>query len=418
MSAPDDSLNASSPSPLVRRAERRELPAWLSGVMAGVFLYLFLCAITMMAAGMGELADTEASARWIESLFNQARNPFIAVMASVLITAVVQSSTFTTTLIVTLVGTGVLKVETAVFAVMGANIGTSMTTVIVALGNMRIRRQFRKAFTTAMLHDVFNLLTVSLLFPLEWITAVLSADNRGILARLSGFTGSMMGMESGGKPTNIIKEATSPVISVAQTVIGWVVRDPIWHGGLVALAGLILLLVSLVMMVQNLRGALFRRIEGLFRAVLFRNDLLAGFVGLMATILIQSSTVTTSVMVSLSGAGAVKLRRVYPFLLGANIGTTVTGLVAALAIADNLATEADERLLAVTVAMTHIMFNLVGTCIWYPLRVVPMSIARWYARLASKSTRYAFLFLFLVFFIIPIVGIIATEVLIGRPDGP
>jgi hypothetical protein len=66
-------------------------------------------------------------------------------MGAVLITAVVQSSSFTTSLIITLAAAGIMKVETGIFAVMGANIGTSVTGIIVSLGQIHIRRQFRRA---------------------------------------------------------------------------------------------------------------------------------------------------------------------------------------------------------------------------------------------------------------------------------
>jgi solute carrier family 34 (sodium-dependent phosphate cotransporter) len=81
-----------------------------------------------------------------------------------------------------------------------------------------------------------------------------------------------------------------------------------------------------------------------------------------------------------------------------------------------LAATANPVSAAVTIALVHVLFNLVGTAIWYPLRRVPYAIANWYARLASQSIRYAFLFLFLIFLIIPVVGIAVTEwsIIYGR----
>ena len=64
---------------------------------------------------------------------------------------------------------------------------------------------------------------------------------------------------------------------------------------------------------------------------------------------------------------------------------------------------------AMTVALFHVIFNLTGTAIWWPLRVIPLRIATWYGRLAGQHIRYAFLFLIGVFLIVPLVGITLTE---------
>ncbi|MHC4969973.1 MAG: Na/Pi symporter, partial [Planctomycetota bacterium] len=183
-----------------------------------------------------------------------------------------------------------------------------------------------------------------------------------------------------------------------------------WIGLAIAIGGLLLLAISLIMMVTNLKGALLRHIEGLFRSVFFRNDVVAGVVGAITTVLVQSSSVTTSLIVPLAGAGAVTLGRVFPFMLGANIGTTVTGIIAAAA--------TDNKQLAFTIAFCHVLFNIVGICIWYPLRSVPIGIANWYGRLAARSARYAFLFLLTVFLVVPAIGLLITEFLTSSPSAP
>ncbi len=417
MSAPESPLpRESRRSALLRLPRTGEPPAWLRGAMAGVFLYLFICAINIMGAGLKTIGKTEGGAQWIDSVFSHADNPFIALLASVLVTAIVQSSSFTTSLIVTMVGAGTLGVESAVYAVMGANIGTSVTGIIVALGNMRIRRQFRKAFTAALMHDIFNLLTVALLFPLEWISAVLNpTGGKGMLTVSAEWFAGVLGFEAGSKPSNLLKTITQPVVDLTEWTVGLVISNALASGIIVAVIGLLMLFGALVMMTKNLRGALLRKVETLFRAIFFRNDLLAYIIGSITTIMVQSSSITTSLIVPLAGAGAVKLRRVFPFMLGANLGTTITGLIAAAAVANEVGSDFDGRSLAMTVALAHVLFNLVGTAIWYPLRVVPMSLARGYARLAAESKRYAFLFLFVVFIVIPILGVLVTELFLPAP---
>jgi sodium-dependent phosphate cotransporter len=386
------STNAPS---LTRPAPRHEPPAWLNGLFAGLCLYLFLSAINVMGAGLKTLGE---GTDWLERLLAHADNPFVALMGSVLVTAIVQSSSFTTALIITLVATEQMPVDNAVFAVMGANIGTSVTNIIVAFGSVRIRKQFRRAFTAALVHDVFNWLTVALVFPLEWISKAIHGT--GYLAWFAGTMADFLGLEEIEKPNSPVKVITLPVVDLFKSFGKAVSEDAAVNGAVVAAIGLLLLFVSLAFMVKNLKGALLRRIEGLFRRVFFRNDGTAYVVGALATVLVQSSSVTTSLIVPFAGAGAVKLKRVFPFTLGANLGTTVTGVIAATA---------NPVAAAVTVAIAHVTFNLVGTAIWYPLRRVPLSIARWYGRLASKSRRYAVLFLIGVFVVFPVIGLAITE---------
>lgn len=392
-----------SPTSLRGAGRHREHAAWTRGIAAGLFLYLFLCAINVMGGGLKMMAKAPDTSAWMENLFGFAHNPFVALMAAVLITGIVQSSSFTTSMIITMAAAGTLDVRSAVFAVMGANIGTSVTGIIVSLANIRIRRQFRRAFTAALVHDIFNLLTVAVLFPIEWST--------GVLYKVASFLAHGVGLETGGKPTSPIKIVTGPVVRALEWFSDLLFVNPSWVGLTMALAGLVLLFVSLLFMVANLRGALLRHIEGLFRSVFFRNDALAAMVGTITTVLVQSSSVTTSLIVPLAGAGAVRLNRVFAFMLGANVGTTVTGLIAAAAISNDPDTAINEKAVALTVALCHVLFNLSGILIWYPLRAVPLGAARWYGKLASRSKRYAFLFMLMVFVVIPALGLALTELI-------
>lgn len=395
----------SSPSLLTKPTSTRETPSWLSGIYAGACLYLFLCAMNVMGSG---LKTIEKSTDRLETLLAQAHNPVVALLGAMLATVIVQSSSFTTSIIIVLTAAGQMSTEDAVFAVMGANIGTSVTNTIVAFGSIRIRSQFRRAFTAAIVHDIFNLLTVAVLLPLEWISRSVSSDGYGLLTRFSMWMTNVLGMEAIEKPDSPIKVITRPVVDAFKWFGEQISNDDAVRGSVVAVLGLLLLMLSLVFMVKNLKGALLRRIEGLFRRVFFRNDVTSYVVGAVSTVLVQSSSVTTSLIVPFTAAGAVMLKRVFPFTLGANLGTTVTGVIAA---------SANPVAGAVTVAIAHVSFNMIGTVIWYPLRAVPMGIARWYGRLAARSKRYAVLFLVGMFAVLPTIGIIVTEVLMRLFSG-
>lgn len=398
------SQDAARPS-LTRPAPTTHRPAWLHGILGGIALYFFLSAINVMGKGLKGIGkETD----WLENLLGQADNPFVALMGAVLVTAIVQSSSFTTSLIITLTATGIMNVEAGVFAVMGANIGTSVTNIIVAMGQIRIRRQFRRAFAAALVHDIFNWLTVAILFPMEWISGSMHPEGKGFLMRGAEWAAQFFVVSDMEKPFNPIKWLTHPVVDFFNWGGGLVTENPIVRATLLSVVGLVLLFASLIFLVANLKGALLARIEGLFKAIFFRNDATAYVVGVLTTILVQSSSVTTSLIVPLAGAGAVRLKRVFPYMLGANLGTTVTGVIAAMA---------NPVPAAVTVAIAHVSFNLIGTAIWYPLRWIPISLARGYSHLVARSTKYAFFFLFGVFVIFPVVGLVITEWLLPRIFG-
>ncbi|MCE9664313.1 Na/Pi symporter [Halomonas sp. M5N1S17] len=396
MSKPDSSIPDTNRAALTRE-QIREVPAWLRGIYAGLCLYFFLAALNVLGSGLGTFGR---ASDFLTQLFAYGENPFIALLAGVLVTMIVQSSSFTSALIVTLVASGEMTLGTAVFAIMGANIGTAVTGVIVALANVRIKRNFRRSFTAALMHDFFNILTVAIVFPLELLSGLFHEAGRGIFTRMAGWLADLIGLEEVARPNSPIKVITAPVVDAANGIASLLTTAPASQGLLVAGLGMLLMFAALIFMVQNLRGALLRHMDGLFRTYFFRSDVRAYGVGLVSTILVQSSTITSSLMVPLAGAGVVRLRRVLPFMMGANLGTTITSVLAATA---------NPVAAAMTVALFHVIFNLTGTAIWYPLRYIPLRIAIWYGRLAARQTRYAFVFLIGVFLVIPLLGIGATE---------
>ncbi|MCG5524186.1 Na/Pi cotransporter family protein [Ectothiorhodospira haloalkaliphila] len=388
-------------TPALTRTPQREVPAWMRGIYAGICLYLFLAALNVLGSGMGTFGG---ESDFLERAFAYGENPFIALLAGVLVTMIVQSSSFTSALIVTLVATGEMSLGTGVFAIMGANIGTAVTGVIVALANIRIRRNFRRSFTAALLHDFFNILTVMVIFPVEWITGWFHETGRGIFTQAAAWLSGVIGLEEVARPDSPVKVITAPVVNTVDFIGASMTSTATSEGLVVAALGLVLMFIALILMVKNLRGALLRHVDGLFRNYFFRTDPRAYSVGLVSTVLVQSSTITSSLMVPLAGAGVVRIRRVLPFMMGANLGTTVTSVLAATA---------NPMAAAMTVALFHVMFNLTGTAIWYPLRRIPLRVAIWYGGLAGRKPSYAFLFLFGVFLIIPLVGIGATELFLS-----
>jgi sodium-dependent phosphate cotransporter len=120
--------------------------------------------------------------------------------------------------------------------------------------------------------------------------------------------------------------------------------------------------------------------------------------GLVVTAMVQSSSITTSLLVPLAGASLITLEQAFPITIGANIGTTVTALLAALAVTGVNATA------GITIALVHLLFNLSGTLLIYPverIREIPLSAARWLADTVTESRRWAILYVIGFFYGLP-----------------
>jgi hypothetical protein len=133
-----------------------------------------------------------------------------------------------------------------------------------------------------------------------------------------------------------------------------------------ALLALALLLFALRQMMKVMKGAVLSRLEKLFDRVLFRNDAASFTLGMVATASVQSSSATTSLVIPLAGTGVLSLRQIYPYTLGANLGTTITAILASFSTGSSA---------AVTVALAHLAFNVMGIAIFYPLGAVPIWLA-------------------------------------------
>ena len=197
--------------------------------------------------------------------------------------------------------------------------GTTVTAKLVSLGHITRKAEFRRAFAASSVHDTFNLVTVSLLYPLEYFFHILehAATWMGrIFVDVTGIT----------KPENYLKKITQPTIEGLADLLD---KIP-W---LVLLVSVVITFFMLWAIVKLLQSLVLKKLESFFDTYVFRNLAMSFVVGLILTVMVQSSSITTSLIVPLAGAGVLRLQQIFPFTIGANIGTTITGLLAALAVA-------------------------------------------------------------------------------------
>ncbi len=397
-------------SPLHRPPRGQRWSGWMHGLLAVGMLYVFVSAINLMGHGLKIAAkDPEAQAFLHDQVFSFAENPISGLCLGVLITAIVQSSSFTTSFLVGLVAAGQISLGDAIPFIMGANIGTSVTNMLVSMGHIRRRREFRRALAGATVHDFFNLCTVVVLFPLEYIFGILSRPADAFADWLERAHWIEPADPSG---FNLVKTLIKPFTASADWIFqDWLNLSRPWAGGLIAIVGVVLLFVSLALLVKGLRGLLLDRLSRVFSRVLFRNAATGFVVGIILTVMVQSSSVTTSLVVPLIGAGVLRLRQIFPYTLGANVGTTVTALLAALAAAGAASSPEEATMAAagLAAAAAHLLFNCMGTAIFWPLKIVPISMAKGFARVAVRRRPLVFVFVLGVFFVIPIVTILIVN---------
>jgi len=320
-----------------------------------------------------------------ETLIATTTNPLVGLFVGILSTSIVQSSSFTTSIVVGLVAGGALNVANAIPIIMGANIGTSVTNILVSLTQIRRTVEFRLAFSAAIVHDFFNVLAVIVLFPLQYFT--------NFLGYIAAFLGHSFQNIGGLKFLSPVKASTKPLVEVLSRLVG----DYPW---ILFMLSLIFLFVALARMVKTLKTLVVQKAEVWFDRYLFKNAWRAFLVGLLLTALVQSSSVTTSLAVPLAGAGILTLVQIFPYTLGANIGTTVTAMLAAL-VTGNLA--------AVVVAFSHLIFNLSGIVIWWPFKILPITLAEKFSEIAVKNKVMPIFYVIIVFFLIPIVLIVISR---------
>ena len=374
MTAPAGATNRSM-SPLVR-----------VGLVVAL-IYVFLLGVSSLESGIGYLGgDTQVA------LFSSVRNPLAGLFVGILGTVLVQSSSASTSIIVGLVASGVLSFEYAVPMVMGANIGTTVTNTLVSIAHMRRSLEFQRAFAAATVHDFFNVVIVAVLLPVELVTGAISTLAGRISETLVGSAGA---------------EWKSPVKAWVKEPVGWL--EGLWDrfgvggaalGALLVFCGIATVLLALAFVTKNMRRMVAERVERSLNMALARgNGMIALLVGVAITISVQSSSITTSMLIPLCAAGVLSLRNAYPVTLGANVGTTITALLASLA---------TSRPEALTIALVHSLFNIGGILLLYPitaLREIPIRAAETLAKVALERRWLAVGYVTGMFMIVPLIGV-------------
>ncbi|MED6241761.1 hypothetical protein ATANTOWER_026153 [Ataeniobius toweri] len=411
-------------------------------------LYIFVCSLDILSSAFQLAGGKVAGEIFQENAILS--NPVAGLVVGILVTLLVQSSSTSTSIIVSLVSSGLLDVQSAIPIIMGSNIGTSVTNTIVALMQAGDREDFERAFAGATVHDCFNWLSVLVLLPLEAVS--------GVLRHLSQTAINTLQLSGGEDAPELLKVLTEPltklVIQLDKSVLTAVAtgdqiernkslvkhwcklstvkeNETSWGAqnfseqtykcihlfvdcslsdlaiGLILLACSLLVLCScLILLVKLLNSLLKGQVANAINKVIntdfpFPFTWVAGYlaviVGAGMTFLVQSSSVFTSAITPLIGIGVISIERAYPLTLGSNLGTTTTALLAALASPGNKLAAATQ------VALCHFFFNLLGILLWYPIPAtrLPIRMACALGKCTARYRWFAVLYLLLCFLLFP-----------------
>lgn len=373
------------------------------------------------------------------------QNPLIGLMVGVITTVVFQSSGAVTSVLVTIVGSGVLTVRQSIPIIMGANLGTSVTNTVVSLIVYRKKQNFEIAMTAGIVHDMYNMMSVVFMLPIELLFHPLERMSMWMLgwfgstSRTAAEIGQVQFLSHLVKPLVdliivIDKDKTAsldPNVIVPSNVslirrccneerIG---SELVCHARCVSLFSylefddnvvcILLLIMAMVTLFtclifvvkvtkSLLGGKLLNWVANLARREYkFPCSMFVGYlfivVGLVITVILHSSGVFTSMLVPLAGGDVLNLMQIYELTLGSNVGTTTTGIFAALSAQSKYPIE------TLQVALCHFLFNVAGILMFYsfPHTTLPIWASKKFGMYSAQNLWFSIIYLIIVFLVAP-----------------
>lgn len=348
-------------------------------------LFLFLLGLKLMTVSFMNFGDEFTQRIIVEYTQKPINGLFIGILA----TAITQSSSLTTSIVVGLVATGFFPdIRTAVPIIIGTNIGTSVTSSIVSLAHIGQKDEFPRAFSAGTLHDFFNVIAILIILPLELYF--------GILSNSASFLYETF-FSSINPATN--EASSSWSLSALLKSISTFIYQLLWSNAVISL---ILAFAMLFFSLRNLSSILKTLVfngdkKEKFQQRMFGSSFGTLFWGIGLTALVQSSSITTALTVPLVATNVVSLRKVFPFIMGANIGTTLTALIASLSTPNEA---------SITIALCHVLYNSIAVFIFMLVPIIqsiPISLSTRLGELVNYQKWYGFAYVGILFFAIPLV---------------
>ncbi|WP_395344829.1 Na/Pi symporter [Ningiella sp. W23] len=367
------------------------LQAWPKSLRWSLLVVLIFAMLTAVSLiGGGFKAATEEHAR---TLFEFASNPFMGLIIGMVATSLIQSSSTVSSIIVAMVAGG-LPIHIAIPMMMGANIGTSITNTIVSLGHIGDKQEFQRAFNAATVHDFFNIFAVMIFLPLEIMFGLLESLSAALVSLFTLSSATDVGF------INPVKLVTGPLVDGVKIMTSTLPQ--VYDGIARVTIGLALIILSITWMGKIMKSLMVGRARQILEKSLGGRSVSGIASGTVVTVLVQSSSTTTSLIVPLVGNGIVTARSIYPFTLGANVGTCITAIIAALSISGPNAG------LALQIAFVHFCYNILAVALIYGLaflREWPPNLSYQLSLKVAEQKAYGLAYIVGVFFLIPLSAI-------------
>lgn len=357
-----------------------------------LLVYGILVAVAMIGSGFKLATGDQA-----RELFEFASNPIMGLIIGMVCTALIQSSSTVSSIIVALVAGG-LPITIAIPMIMGANIGTSITSTLVSLGHIADKREFQRAFASATIHDFFNILSVVIFLPLEIAFNLLEKLSAALMALFHIGSGFALG------GFNPLKAITKPVAETVKNLMSFL--PDLWAGIFMAVLGVALIILTITYMGKIMKSLMVGKAKDILHSSIGKGPVTGITSGTFITVLVQSSSTTTSLIVPLVGSNVLSHRDIYPFVLGANIGTCITALIAALAVTG------ENAGFALQIALVHLLYNVLGVLLIYGikfLRELPVMLSHQLSLKVADQKAWGLAYIAGLFFVVPLSAILLTN---------
>ncbi len=365
-------------------------------------LYGFIVALTGFKEAWELAFSVDASSDLVQSLLDASLStPYSALLSGIVITSLIQSSSATIAIVIATVASGAISTEDSVFIIMGANIGTTITNTLVGLAQGHQPEQFKRMAPAILVDDVYKILVVALFFLIENLTGLLhwlSVTLVGVIER-NAFAGGFLN----GFP-DVIDIVTAPVTARLIQLVGLLPISNGYHALVSGLGFFALLVVALNAMGFALKDYLEERSRAIIRTALLGKPVAFGL-GFALCWMLQSSSVTISLILPLVAQSAIALPTVYYYSIGAALATTCD--------AGQSISYLKFGALGLSAGLVHILLNVFGALLFLfvpGLKTLPLLIAEGLAEQMCRF-RYPPLLLLgyvaLLFFLFPML-VIAT----------
>jgi len=340
-------------------------------------LYLFIFAIELIKK------VTSSFSLDIKSFLMQNLNPIKSVAVGWFTTSIVQSSDVVGTITAAFTGNGLISLSTAVYILIGASLGTTITAIVISLiTSARHKRDFRHGFEIGLSYAIYSALLVIIVLFLEYFFKVFSKTSFFLASKLQKGISLL-------KIPNLTEAITSPIINLFFTHLNKILLLLIGFGIL------IFVLRFIGKSIIELLGGEEKAQKIIKKS--FGSKYKAYFLGFITTAIVFSSSITVGLLVPLATARLISLRKAIPFILGADVGTFSSVFLASIMIGE---------INALAASLNFLLFGIIGGIIFLPNTKVLYKMTKYVSKRLIKISRKKALILLVLFILIPLLIIL------------